>query len=306
MKSPPVIVVQLIHILGPLKGEIQEFSEPVISIGRHSSCHVQFPTNLTGISRKHAEIVREGNRFKLIDHSSNGTFVNGKKIKEAYLKNGDVVGFSEGGPKVSFLAQVKEVRPEAEKEIPSRFQAEPSHGSFERSDLSRPKVEKTEPVQPALTRPKFEEPAEVVVQPVNAPLVIQYGPTIRSFKELPVTLGKSPKCNFMFDHPAIFDQHAQIFFSQNQYWVRDLTGQRLVQINRLPVGFQAPLKPNDDLALSPQGPAFRFLGEGRLVESEEPPVEELISPRDKKGEGVQPEAKDSKKKTSIFKKFFQQ
>lgn len=33
MKRPPVIVVQLIHIEGPLKGEIQEFPESAISIG---------------------------------------------------------------------------------------------------------------------------------------------------------------------------------------------------------------------------------------------------------------------------------
>jgi pSer/pThr/pTyr-binding forkhead associated (FHA) protein len=304
MKSPPVIVVQLIHILGPRKGEIQEFLGPSILIGRHPSCDVQFPTDLTSVSRKHAEIAREGNRFKLIDHSTNGTFVNGKKVKETYLKNGDVVAFSEGGPKVSFLAEFKEVVSGEKQTIPSTFRPEPSQVPPEKSDLTRSRVEKTEPVQAIVTPPK-EEPADVPVLPVNAPLVIQYGPTIRSFKELPVTLGKSPKCNFILNHPMILDQQAQIFFSQNQYWVRDITGQRVVQINRRPVGFQAPLKPNDELALSPQGPTFRFLGEGRLVESEEPPGEEPVN-QGKQGGGMQPEPKDSKKKTSIFKKFFKE
>ncbi len=110
MKRPPVIVVQLIHIQGPLKGEIQDFSESAILIGRLPSCHLRFPNDLAYISRKHAEIVREGNQFKLIDHSANGTFVNGKKVKETYLKDGDVLTFSEGGPKVSFLTQMKESR----------------------------------------------------------------------------------------------------------------------------------------------------------------------------------------------------
>ena len=54
------------------------------------------------MSRKHAEIIREGNRFKLVDLSANGTFVNGKRVKEVYLKDGDVLTFAEGGPKVSF------------------------------------------------------------------------------------------------------------------------------------------------------------------------------------------------------------
>ena len=61
MTDKPAIVVQLVHIEGPLKGEIQEFLEPEISIGRHPSCQVQFPKDLTIISRKHGQIIREGN-----------------------------------------------------------------------------------------------------------------------------------------------------------------------------------------------------------------------------------------------------
>ena len=58
MKRAPVIVTQLVHIQGPLKGEIQEFSEAAISIGRDPSNSVRFPKDLTTLSRKHAEIVR--------------------------------------------------------------------------------------------------------------------------------------------------------------------------------------------------------------------------------------------------------
>ena len=87
MKRTPVIIVQLVHMQGPLKGEIQELAESQISIGRQPSCHVCFPAKLTIISREHASIVREGNRFKLVDHSANGTFVNGKPVKEVYLKD---------------------------------------------------------------------------------------------------------------------------------------------------------------------------------------------------------------------------
>ena len=35
MKGPPVIVVQLVHLHGPLRGEIQEFTGEAITIGRH-------------------------------------------------------------------------------------------------------------------------------------------------------------------------------------------------------------------------------------------------------------------------------
>lgn len=108
MTDKPAIVVQLVHIEGPLKGEIQDFLESEISIGRHPSCQVQFPKDLTIISRKHAHIIREGNRFKLTDQSTNGTFLNGKRVTEAYLKSGDVLIFAEDGPKVSFLTRIEE------------------------------------------------------------------------------------------------------------------------------------------------------------------------------------------------------
>jgi pSer/pThr/pTyr-binding forkhead associated (FHA) protein len=275
----------------------------VISIGRHPSCHLHFPVNLTSISRKHAEIIREGNQFKLVDRSANGTFVNGKRIKETYLKNGDVLEFSEGGPKVSFLAEMKEGEagveglpppPRSQGGSEKVFQAEPPI-----VEAKRPPEEK-----PRGTSPVREGPAEVSVQPAKVPLVVQYGPTLRSYKELPVTLGKSPKCDFMIDHPALFDQHAQIFFSQNQYWIKDLTGQGMVRVNRMPIPFQAALKLNDDVSLSPRGPIFRFLGEGRLAEVAEPPAEESTKPSEKKGEAPR-EVQKGKGLKAVFKKLLE-
>ncbi len=288
MRHPPVIVVQLVHISGPMKGEIQEFTEPVISIGRHSSCHLRFPANLTQISRKHAEIIRDGNRFKLVDQSTNGTFVNGKRVQEIYLKNGDVLEFSEGGPKVSFLSEIKEAPMETPLPPPPRekeFAPEPP----------RP----LSPQRPS--SPPLKESPEGRPQRVKVSLLIQYGPTIRSFKELPVTIGKGQKCEFILDQPWISDEHAQIFFFENEYWIKDLTGQKLVQINHQPISFQAPLKQNDEIGLTPRGPTFRYLGEGRLAEVEEvsPPEEET---KKKEEPPKVAEKKESKGLFSFFKK----
>jgi pSer/pThr/pTyr-binding forkhead associated (FHA) protein len=257
MKQPPIITVQLIHIYGPLKGEIQDFSKETITIGRHPASDLKFPADLTIISRKHAEIKREGNQFRLIDRSTNGTFVNGKKITETLLRDGDVLEFADGGPKASFLTQMKEATGEA--------------------GTAPPQPE--EPRQPppsAAPRPEAAPP-EISVQQAAVPLVIQYGPTIRSFKELPITMGKSLKCDFVLDHPGIFDQHAQVFFSQGQYWIKDLTGQNMIRLNQRPIPFQAALTLYDNVALSPQGPVFRFLGEGRMAELAEPAAEEPLA-----------------------------
>lgn len=304
MKQPPVIVVQLIHILGPMKGEIQEFVDPVITIGRHPSCHLRFPADLTTISRKHAEIIREGNQFKLVDHSTNGTFVNGKRVTETYLKNGDVLTFAEeGGPKVSFLTQVKEMpaeMPEIKVATPPPPPPPPRRETWPEPSPRTPEI------KPRYAPPEIPRQEEIFVQPVKANLVIQYGPTLRSFKQLPITIGKNPRCDFKIEHPAVLDQHAQIFFTQGQYWVKDLTGKGLLRINRQPVSIQAPLKLNDDLSLSPQGPAFRFIGEGRLVEALEPSVESPPStpPRKEETPSEKPVDKPSPKSSSFFKKIF--
>lgn len=271
MKSPPHIIVQLVHIQGPLKGEIQEFSGPVIAIGRNPSSHLCFPAHLTAISRKHAEIIREGNRFKLIDYSINGTFVNGKRITEAYLKDGDVMMFAEGGPKVSFLTQIKEGRIAVDSSVP--FPDQDRSQIFSPQEPLLPSTRKTPP-----TGLKTSESMRPSIKNVKVPLIIQYGPTLRSFNELPITIGKNPNCDFVLDHPSILDRQAQIFFTQDQYWVKDLTGQGLVQINQHPVNTEMSLKKDDDLALSPQGPFFKFLGEGRLAEIEKPSSKGLLGP----------------------------
>jgi pSer/pThr/pTyr-binding forkhead associated (FHA) protein len=278
-----------------MKSEIQEFSEPEISIGRQPSCHVQFPIDLTIISRKHARIVREGNRFKLIDQSANGTFLNGKRVQEAFLKNGDVLIFADGGPKVSFLTKI--IDAQDKKDLPS-VQRPADHKPPYRPDT--PPAYTTEP-EPIPTE-------EIPIGKAQVPLMIQYGPTLRSFKELPVTIGKNPKSDFVMDHPAILDHHAQIFFSQDQYWIKDLTGQNRVMINGRPIHPKAPLHPENRLSFSSQGPSFRFLGGGRLAEIEEavPKKSDMRPPGPKeKASPVKHSTKSPKRAGVIFKKFFQ-
>ena len=267
MKKAPAIIIQLVHIHGPLKGEIQEFSDNEISIGRHPSCQVRFPKDLAIISRNHARIIREGNRFKLVDQSTNGTYLNGSKITEAILKDGDILLFAEGGPKVSFLTKLGE--------SPSA-QVPPSKIPPTRP-TSPPPSQPSKPATPAPIPPQVQEP-EISEEKAQMPLIIQYGPTLRSFRELPVTVGKNPDCDFSIDHRGILDRHAQFFFSQGQYWVKDLTGKNQITIDGLPVSSQAALQPENRLSLSSSGPVFRFLGSGRLAEIEETPLEKTDIP----------------------------
>ena len=272
MKYPPGIVIQLVHIHGPMKGEIQEFSEGFVSIGRHPSCSLRFPADLPGISRNHAEIKREGNQFKLTDLSINGTFLNGKRVQETYLKDGDVLEITQGGPKFSFLTKMSEVATELNRN--SSYLDAPRQLPIEEASMEIFSEKEVLSEKPELARSMLNNSAQQSIgvhfdipsQKVSAPLIIQFGPSIRSYRELPITIGKHAKCDFVLRLPSILDQHALILFFHNQYWIKDLSGQNMIQINCRPIEFLAALNPKDEFSLSPQGPLFCFISEGRIAE----------------------------------------
>ena len=85
-------------------GEQQKIIVDNVVIGRDSSCQVRYDDDFKTVSRKHASIVREGDRWKLIPLSAtNSTFVNGVKvISEQYLNTGDEIQVSANGPKLVF------------------------------------------------------------------------------------------------------------------------------------------------------------------------------------------------------------
>ncbi len=290
MPDIPVIIVQLVHIEGPFKGKIEEYADSVIRIGRNPDCQICFPKDLTVVSRNHAEIVREGNRFKLLDHSTNGTFVNGKTCSETFLKGGDVVMIGEGGPKVSFLTEIQTAGAESsdvslsEKRDPAVTKgissppvfsqsSSVSAGSSNEQSNDRAAVPPPSPLIPPSNREPVPamgsrptQVAESMDVKVRAPLAIQFGPTIQSFQELPVVVGKKDDCDFIINHMDVIDRHVQFTFYEDNYWVKDLTGQGLITINDTPVQVQTPLHPGSRLSLGPRGPVFQFFNGGRLVE----------------------------------------
>jgi pSer/pThr/pTyr-binding forkhead associated (FHA) protein len=138
-------------------------------------------------------------------------------------------------------------------------------------------------------------------------MIIQIGPTLRSFKELPVTIGTGTKCELVLPFPGIQEAHAQIFFAQGRYWVKDLTGLGVVKVGGQPIGTQVPLNLQDELSLGPRGPVFRFMGEGRFAEvtgsSLPAPPTSAGSPPGKAPGAPAPRGDEGAKK-SVFKKFF--
>lgn len=74
------------------RGERRRFAlvGDVTTVGRSEGCDLRIP--LGEISRKHCSIVKSDDALLIQDiGSSNGTFVNGKRIREAALRAGDQV-----------------------------------------------------------------------------------------------------------------------------------------------------------------------------------------------------------------------
>lgn len=86
-------------------GESQKIIVDQIELGRDVSCQVRFDEAFETVSRKHAAIVREGDKCKLIPLSStNATFVNGMPIQaETILNSGDEIRLSSQGPVMGFI-----------------------------------------------------------------------------------------------------------------------------------------------------------------------------------------------------------
>ncbi len=97
----------------------------VAVIGRRHNCDLCIP--LTPISRRHCQLNHDEKSLKIRDlESRNGTYLNGKRIKEATIQPGDYVKV---GP-LTFLFQI-DGRPE---EISPPTEATPSTPNQETSD----------------------------------------------------------------------------------------------------------------------------------------------------------------------------
>lgn len=100
-------------------GQRKDFSlkKPLTVIGRGEECDLRIP--LLAVSRKHCELAADEGKVKVKDlASSNGTYVNGKRVNETVVKAGDRVVV---GP-VVFTVQIdgvpqeiKPVKPRAAK-----------------------------------------------------------------------------------------------------------------------------------------------------------------------------------------------
>jgi two-component system cell cycle response regulator len=84
-------VPTLTLLRGGLPGRMYRVQRAELRIGRHPDCEIQLDDG--GVSRVHACIrVASGDTIEILDHgSTNGTFVNGRRVDGARLRDGDKV-----------------------------------------------------------------------------------------------------------------------------------------------------------------------------------------------------------------------
>ena len=97
----------LVALSGDIKGKVFKFNtrEKLTKweIGRADSCEISIDDG--SVSTNHAQLIHEGQRWKLIDlMSANGTYVNDNKGLTSYLSSGDKVRFGQ----VEFLFKLQE------------------------------------------------------------------------------------------------------------------------------------------------------------------------------------------------------
>lgn len=78
-------------IAGPVVGRRFALTAGTFVIGREADADLSLPDD-NGLSRVHAKIVADGERYKIIDNESrNGTLVNDKPVRSVHLFDGDIV-----------------------------------------------------------------------------------------------------------------------------------------------------------------------------------------------------------------------
>ena len=86
----PVEPGRYLQVQGPDRGLLIPLGTEPIHIGRGLSADLRLDE--TSVSRRHAIVVpRPSGARVLDDRSSNGTFVNGRRVQQADLRDGDVI-----------------------------------------------------------------------------------------------------------------------------------------------------------------------------------------------------------------------
>ena len=204
-----------------------EFDQPVVTLGRLKENDIQLP--LSTVSGYHSQILQEGDNYYLLDRGSiNGTFLNRQRIpsgERKLLRDGDVIRIQSFDIYFSTGSMMK-IDQGATVQVARQMVMEVL-GSWEAQSKEKPR------------------------------LIIMGGPQggkqIELVEGKNVVVGRGANCDIVVDHPSISRRHAEITFTWNGAFVKDLNSSNGVYVNDVKISGSQKLHDRDELQMGQQG-----------------------------------------------------
>jgi pSer/pThr/pTyr-binding forkhead associated (FHA) protein len=207
---------------GEAKTYNYEFDQPVVTLGRLKENDVQLPEST--VSGYHAQILTEGENYYLADRGSiNGTFLNDIRLLEGekkLLQDGDTIRIQTF--EIYFTSGVAALPVDQGATIQvARQMVMELLGSWESQ----------------------QEPRIIVMGgPQNGQqIVLTEGKTL--------LIGRSKECDIIIEHPTISRKHAEISYSWNGAFVKDLESANGVYCNDVRIQDTVRLRDRDEVRL---------------------------------------------------------
>ncbi|HWQ33004.1 MAG TPA: FHA domain-containing protein [Blastocatellia bacterium] len=195
-------MIELIFTKGPMTGVRFAIESDSISIGRLNECDLEL--NQPDVSRHHAFIKRIGGNLQIIDNNSgNGTFVNGKRVRQAALRDGDEIRIGPNTLRVDFC---------------------PDKMTGQEIQVAR--------VKAAQKPTRVEKLSRFIVTDCTSPARRQ-----AEFSSENLTIGRGEKCRLVLDDPEISRLHATIHHRGGSFTLKDsgsangtfINGERVIE-----------------------------------------------------------------------------
>lgn len=201
------------HLTGPKKGVCEKFETERITIGRAADNHLFFADSERRVSSHHAEIRRDGGRYILHDlGSTNGTMINGRRVKASEIHADELIEFGAGGPLV-------------------RFGVEHDEASIE---PDRPPVKRVEPHAPGNVTLELMVDRAVQTRASNVWLLVALVFAMMIGAVGGITLSSRRGADFV---EVARRNSPAVVFIRSEYTVFDSTGQAIVSDSRTGTGF---------------------------------------------------------------------